>query len=739
MAQQAVVEIVLSNGNKAGETLKELQQTANRLNKEISNLKPGSDDFVKKAKDFQQVSGRLKEVRGEINGVKESQKALMSEFANLVPFNGQLSSFTQTFSNMRGAVGGVTKSFGAFKTALIGTGIGAIVVAFGTLITYLASTQEGLDKINSVLRPLGTILQRTLGLIQDLGGKAFKGLGEAIKNPKKALEDFGNFIKENFLNRLKSIGVAWEAVQMIFKGDFKEGSKKLLDAWGQGLTGVENITDKIANNLNKAGEWFKEGIDQGKQLHEMTVAIEKAEIELARNRDRLLAQAKQYNDIVEDESASLAEREAAAQKALELQRQVMQMDQAVIDMKIRKMKLEQSFNDTGREQQMELAELEAQSARKQMEIQKMMTTMRNKLNQVRKTEAAERKKEEDEQLQRMQDQADAEKEYVEKQMAEIAELRKKNYEDQKTSDEIRAEANRIALDEAFADRLISEQEYQDLLYALEIDRLQKQLDAQIAYYGAESNEAKKAANAVNSFKVQARLKDKQNAEKTSDEKSKDEKEAADASIGIASNVFGNLANQYEQGSEEYKKFAYLQAQADTISASLAAYKSTAAIPIVGPVLAPIAAATALIFGQIKASQILKVKKAEHGEFLSGKRHSQGGIMVNAEDGEVILNRNVGLDPRGLAMASELNAMYGGIRFMESGGPVNPLSMQQIAAQAPAVSGGSTFQAGDQFQKTVLAYMQKMDAWASTLRVVNNLQQTREGLNVINKLEADSGF
>ena len=35
-----------------------------------------------------------------------------------------------------------------------------------------------------------------------------------------------------------------------------------------------------------------------------------------------------------------------------------------------------------------------------------------------------------------------------------------------------------------------------------------------------------------------------------------------------------------------------------------------------------------------------------------------------EDGEIIHNRKVGMEPAGLAVASELNARYGGIRFYD---------------------------------------------------------------------------
>ncbi len=42
----AEIDITLANGQKAGETLKQLRLQAAALNKEISTLKPGTDQFV---------------------------------------------------------------------------------------------------------------------------------------------------------------------------------------------------------------------------------------------------------------------------------------------------------------------------------------------------------------------------------------------------------------------------------------------------------------------------------------------------------------------------------------------------------------------------------------------------------------------------------------------------------------------------------------------------------------------
>ncbi len=203
MSLQAVVEIVLANGAKAGETLKELQQTANRLSKEIGNLKPGSEAFANSTKDFQAVSGRLKEVRSQVNGVTDSQKMLVKTFGDLIPFGGKVGSLSSQFSNLKGSVGNVTKGFGSLRGAIIATGIGALVVLIGSLVSWLSKTQRGMDLMEKATASVGAILSelsdRAMMVIDafkllfsgkgteaaDMFAKSIKGVGDEMAREAK--------------------------------------------------------------------------------------------------------------------------------------------------------------------------------------------------------------------------------------------------------------------------------------------------------------------------------------------------------------------------------------------------------------------------------------------------------------------------------------------------------------------------------------------------------------------------
>ena len=70
----ANIDIVLGNGQRAGQTINELRQQANRLRKEINGLEVGSEEFVRATNDYQKVTKRLGTVRKQVRGVESSLK-----------------------------------------------------------------------------------------------------------------------------------------------------------------------------------------------------------------------------------------------------------------------------------------------------------------------------------------------------------------------------------------------------------------------------------------------------------------------------------------------------------------------------------------------------------------------------------------------------------------------------------------------------------------------------------------
>ena len=108
-------------------------------------------------------------------------------------------------------------------------------------------------------------------------------------------------------------------------------------------------------------------------------------------------------------------------------------------------------------------------------------------------------------------------------------------------------------------------------------------------------------------------------------------------------VLGDLAKSGVVSFKTAQALQIAQLLIETPAAAFAAYRSVVGIPFVGPALAPVAFATAIATGMTQIANIKKQKppKAERGGLsgmLTGKSHSQGGILIEAEGNEYITNK-----------------------------------------------------------------------------------------------------
>ena len=164
---------IIIDDSKSAKTLSELEKSAEQLNQELKELDPRSKDFKNLAKAAQGVNKEIEEINNSVEGLKfedklmamdGASKVLAGSVATLVGGFGLLGieseklEFleTQATNAIAFAIGikdlsegagqlavafkkaGISaKLFGAVtKKALIATGIGALVVALGTVIAY---------------------------------------------------------------------------------------------------------------------------------------------------------------------------------------------------------------------------------------------------------------------------------------------------------------------------------------------------------------------------------------------------------------------------------------------------------------------------------------------------------------------------------------------------------------------------------------------------------------------------
>lgn len=92
---------------------------------------------------------------------------------------------------------------------------------------------------------------------------------------------------------------------------------------------------------------------------------------------------------------------------------------------------------------------------------------------------------------------------------------------------------------------------------------------------------------------------------------------ADATATAFGSMASNIGSALGEASGAYKAFAIVQATIATYTAAIEAYKSTAAIPVVGPFLAPVAAAAAVGAGMAQVSAIRSARE-QGGQLSAGQ-------------------------------------------------------------------------------------------------------------------------
>lgn len=767
----AGITITLANGQEVGKTLEEITKQVNRAATELKKAEIGSEEFVKAQQKFQQLKGVQEDLNKQIKGTTVASnewKKSLGDILNQIPGFGAMSG---ALVKMRAGVGGLTSGFGLLRAAIISTGIGALVVLLGSLISYLTTTQSGMDKLTAVTRPLQAIFQRLIGVLQILGEQVFNRLAEAINNPRQAFIDLGNAIQENIINRFEALALFGPAIAKILRGEFADGFKDLGNAVLQLGTGVEDVIGKIENAAVSLASFVDEAVKQGQRLDQLQKQIERAEINQITRSKQLDLIIKQQKAIVEDTTKSWDDRRKAAEAALAAQQQLLRSELSVIDMKIEKMQLEQSLNDTSREQEKELAELKAKRFEIEAQITEQSIEFSKKVTEINVAQAQEelaiRQNTEDLKLAVRTEGMDKEIAAVELETqrkiealkgseAQIAEQRalllqqqeqqiqaiRDDYARQAAEKKLEDNELQLAIDQNLLnEQLLNEELTREAYLQRTAQRLlefqQQKLDIIREAHGIESAEYQKAyAEYLALQQAQA-----DQAVAIKQKEMQDQLAAIQGALGTFGNFFGTLASFQKQGTQQWKAFATASAIMSTIQGSINAYTSTAAIPIVGPALAPIAAGLAFAAGMANVRRIQNTKvepptaapKAERGGptnrfrgLLRGLRHSQGGIPIEAEDGEFIFSRKA-VQAIGVGTLTRINDRY--TRSMETGGPVNP-----FPDRGPVSSGN-----GDManLERLLMANFDAVNRRIDRIKVENVVTETRDKINAVNSIQEEA--
>lgn len=356
------------------EAYRELQRSIGVTQVDVGNYRQAILDALG---DNQAFGTSMNGIVNSFNNLRVNVIALSSPFVNFVQ-TGRLA--PAALNATAAATGNVSTGMKVLRGAIIATGIGALVVVLGSLIAYFTSTQEGIDKVNKVLTPLKVVFQTLIGVVQNFG----KYLLEAITHPKQMLIDLLDFLKGQFMNRLNGMIDVFKGIGKIITGDIKEGIKQVGEAAAQTVTGVENVVGKVKDAGKAMSDTIDEAVKRGQRIEEINQKLSSSEADFIQQTAELKQLFKEQNMIAEDTTKTFAEREEAAKKSIEIQKQINKLAEDRNGLEQELLNLKFASNDTSDADRAELAKKKAELAEQAAARIEAITTQNNKVNTIRK-------------------------------------------------------------------------------------------------------------------------------------------------------------------------------------------------------------------------------------------------------------------------------------------------------------------------------------------------------------------
>jgi len=151
----------------------------------------------KVAKDTEKLAKNTKKSKEELKDLNKEAKDTAGSFTLFgMSLNGIKTAFSKIIP--------VSKlMFGSIKAGLISTGIGAFLVAIGSLTQYFRDSEAGASKFKEISSQLGVVLGNITDIVSNVGKSLFKlmsgdldGFKEGLKEVKNGIKDFGEATAE---------------------------------------------------------------------------------------------------------------------------------------------------------------------------------------------------------------------------------------------------------------------------------------------------------------------------------------------------------------------------------------------------------------------------------------------------------------------------------------------------------------------------------------------------------------
>mgnify|MGYP003644642816 CR=1 FL=1 len=568
------------------------------MEEKIIVIKGNTSDAEKKIKGLDKdVGGLNKNLSNTKTASKEAGQSLDSVSGGAI----------SKFKGLKGSVLGVAKGFKSLKFAIIASGIGALLIGVLAVGKAFTSSEEGQNKFAKILGVIGAITGNLADLLADLG----ESIISVFENPKKAIEDFANLIKENIVNRfngiLELIPSIGKAVNQLFKGDFSGAAETATNAVAKVALGTGNLTESIKGASNALKEFGAQNIKEGKAAAQ--VADDRAKADRI-ERDLIIDKAKAENEIAElrliakqQNKFSAKEREDALIKAGEIQDELISREGEVLKLRAEAITLENTFSRSNKENltaeaQAIAAVIKAETSRTNFKRQlaRELTAAQNEQETERKARVKEQKAIEDAEDKKVKEKLEKEKE------AAI----KKAEAEAKTEEE---RLNKIAQIEDDFNKRREDELAVTALEKIELEKERKILELQ--ELGADE-QAK--ANVLKFYAEKIADENLNIKKKAAEDEVKLDQAVSDAKNSIANRSANLLIELGGKAAKVGKAIAVAQTVRSSIEGTQNAFKTASSSPLnaIIPGYNFIQAGLAASFGALQVSKILSTPETGGG-------------------------------------------------------------------------------------------------------------------------------
>ena len=268
------------------------------------------------------------ELKKQNKELKENEKLVKDGIGNFRLFGVSINDVNKSISRV---IPTIKVMFATITRGIMSTGIGALLIAFGSLATYFTSTQRGADKLKI----------------------AIAGVSAAF-----------NVIRD----RISTVG---EAISLVFSGKFSEAADKLKGSF-------KGITDEI-----------KEEIKVMTDLEKRQQALRDAEIQFTVQRAATRKEIEKARLLAEDETKSQEERINALQKALDLETKTTNQELELARERVRIQEEQMKVSENLVEDEKKLADFRADVLAKETKSLRLQKRVQTEINELQREIDAE--------------------------------------------------------------------------------------------------------------------------------------------------------------------------------------------------------------------------------------------------------------------------------------------------------------------------------------------------------------